>query len=428
MPKALVICHNDDNYPHDYQVRQYFLDNAPSGWICDIAIVQYTQGSKTYPPVVGYFSSLDDVVRFAIQNGYKIVMRSYRYNFNYLRLWDMLLNNGIFFVGANFDNQRVEFIMFPVPYDYEIPFLSSMISCGSGINQNQTSYSWGLELYDAPPDNNVAESWAVPIVASKIAWLMEIYPSANYYDIRALLRQCSNRYPNWNRYDGYGRPTIQTGLTPEPQPPLELSALRSIKSLNHSDYRYYLSEKPYCDTGNNTYSIFHKYLTIIRACEVKSILNKYIIRWRNFLQTGFEGTYVYINDELAYSGTDNNFVYTPPKDEFDATIKFKTKVNGVFSLDTDYSVLNVHFVVIKKKIYLFLNDYKLNKSIVKTDDLQVDKNELYVNSNLKVVSNTNTIEADLIGENLFELKVKYYKSSLSDETKININRFFNVYK
>jgi hypothetical protein len=413
--KAIVYCRDDSQVGHDLQVRNYFLQVAPSGWQCDIGVAQ-NLGNYNYPPFI-YLGSFEGIVNYAIQNGYKIFIRSYSNHQNYYYYWDTLFNNGIFAVSSHYSNSRIELDFQPNIAYKRVPLISSVITCGSGLNQNQTSYGIGLEFFDISPDDEIAESWSPPVIAGKIAQLLELYPTANFYDIRALLRQCSSKYPNWDKFDGYGKPNIVSGLEVEPQPPLELTPFQAILSVNHRGYT-----QTSCQTGQRNYFSYNGW----NACEVISPVNKYLIKWKNFLCTGFEGTYVYINDELVYSGTGESFYYTPPKENFEAVIKFKTKANGVFSRDTGYSVMNVYFATIKKGIYFFLNDYKNKIAEIKFENGEIDRFKVYKNNELVGETNQAELTTNLIEDVNFNLKLEFYKGNDFDYTTKNINRFFNV--
>jgi len=414
--KAIVYCDGDYNYAHDLNVRNIFLSVAPSGWQCDIAMAT-SSGNYTYPFVIGYFGSLLNIVNFAIENGYKIFIRSYSNHFVYYPEWDLLFNNQIFVVHSHYSNSRVELNFNPSIQYKRIPLISTCITCASGINQNQTSYGIGLEFFDVSPDNQVAESWSAPVVAGKIAQLLELYPTANFYDIRALLRQCSSKYPNWDKFDGYGKPNIVSGLEVEPQPPLELTPFQAILSVNHQGYT-----QTSCQTSQRSYFLYNGW----NACEIVSPVNKYLIKWKNFLCTGFEGTYVYINDELVYSGTGESFYFMPPKENFEAVIKFKTKANGVFSRDTSYSVISVYFATMKRKIYFFLNDYKNKLAKIKFENGSIDRFKVYKNGELIGETSQDELTTNLIEDVNFNLKLEFYKGNDFDYTTKNIKRFFNV--
>ncbi len=155
--------------------------------------------------------------------------------------------------------------------------LQAAIAVAGGTTRNLNSYGPGLEFIDAlalgvgSKTHEIAvQSYANQRTASRFAKILDTHPEYNIWDARQHLRQsASNWATGWNETNGYGRPNENARIGPlEPGPPVALKAERSRD--RHS---------------------------------VK-------FTWRNFLQTGFEGTVIARKDgRIIYDGTGTSFVW-----------------------------------------------------------------------------------------------------------------------
>lgn len=286
--KALVIGHTPYEW-HELLVRQKFLEVAPSNWVCEIVMVG--SGTPSYP-IVAYVQNIAQAVQYAVNNNYKIIIRSYSNPVGYLTEWEYAYENNIIVVHAHGSNSAVELLSPSF-------LLRSVICVSGGITNNQRSYGNGLELFDATPSGETEQSWATPVVAGRIAHLMNEYPSANICTIRGILRQkCTNYQSGWNKYNGYGRPINPNPSVIDVQPPFEI-----------------------------TYS--------------KNDKNIYTFRWKNCTQDGFQATRVVLNNSVIYEGTGESFSFSSYVLIPNAQVKFYTKANNNYSRDELYSVFNM---------------------------------------------------------------------------------------
>jgi hypothetical protein len=155
--------------------------------------------------------------------------------------------------------------------------LRAAIAVAGGTTRNLNSYGPGLEFIDAlalgvgSKTHEIAvQSYANQRTASRFAKILDAHPEYNIWDARQHLRQsASNWSTGWNETNGYGRPNENARIGPlEPGPPVAFKVERSRD--RHS---------------------------------VK-------FTWRNFLQTGFEGTVIARKDgRIIYEGTGRSFVW-----------------------------------------------------------------------------------------------------------------------
>lgn len=286
--KAMVIGHTPYEW-HELSVRQKFLEVAPSDWVCEIVMVG--SGTPSYP-IVAYVQSVAQAIQYAVNNNYKIIIRSYSNLLWYLTEWEYACDNNIIVVHSHGSNSAEELL-------WPRFLLRSVICVSGGITNNQRSYGNGLELFDATPSGETEQSWATPTVAGRIAHLMNQYPNANIYTIRGILRQkCTNYQTGWNKYNGYGRPINPNPSAIDVQPPFEI-----------------------------TYS--------------KNDRNVYTFRWKNYAQDGFQATRIVLNNSVIYEGTNESFSYSSYVPIPNAQVRFYTKANNNYSRDEAYTTFNV---------------------------------------------------------------------------------------
>lgn len=230
MSKALVIG-SHPNQSHDETVRNYFLTASPSAWTCDLAML----GSSTVSGSnIANFNNISDIVQHAIDNDYKIIIRSYTSMNSYKLEWANAVDNGIMVFHAHGANSYTRLTSPP-------NLLKGAVAVGGGLTANQLSYGPGLEMFDLPADNSLAESWTTPTLAGKFAEIIDAYPLENVYDHRQRLRQSGSfYYTGWIEDGGYGRDLNSYAGDLELSPPLELSISKSADSryvtFNWSNY------------------------------------------------------------------------------------------------------------------------------------------------------------------------------------------------
>jgi hypothetical protein len=252
--KALVIG-SVGNEAHEASVRQYFLDTA--SWTCHIAEI----GAGTPAGnIVTYQSNVSGCVQYAIDNEYKIIIRSYTGVYSFKLEWDAAVNAGIAVVHAHGSNSNV-FLSNP-------PFLISAITVGGGTTTNVRSYGPGLEIFDATVASETEESWTTAVIAGRLANILDDNPTYNIWDARQHLRQQATLYSNWTQANGYGKATNDVVSELGIAPPLECQATKA---------------------GNNGSVTFN---------------------WRNFLQTEYVRTRVSKAGTPIYQDTGVSHVWT----------------------------------------------------------------------------------------------------------------------
>jgi hypothetical protein len=258
MKKALVIGFNDGNLWHEQMVRNNFMETAPIGWECNIAQC-YGKSAGTITNVVVNPTTVAMAVQYAIDNNYKILISCYSSSVFYIPEWSHAKDHEIYVCVAHGSNNHVE-LSYP-------NMLRDAITVGGGNIDNERSYGKGLELFDAEANGGTAESNTVPVVAGKLAQILNINPHYNFWDVRQHLRQISSNYiTKWTLHNGYGRPSnIYSGLVLDMATPLEINAYKTNDS--------------------------------------KSV----VFSWKNIVQTKYAATVIKVDKTIIYDGIGNNF-------------------------------------------------------------------------------------------------------------------------
>jgi hypothetical protein len=210
MKKCLVIESSTTNEIHGYWVRTYFMLTNPT-WQCDVAYLVGTGAPSGYVVYnggsIGGPVGMSGVVQFAIENGYDMISRSYQSFMIFKLQWDIAFAAGIQVVHAHFSNDHVE--------NNDAPYLiQSVITVAGGVTENIRSWGNGLEFFDSVPltypflhpdwNENTVESFATPIVAAKIALIMDGCPTESIQEIRYRAQRTASQADNWTPHDGFG--------------------------------------------------------------------------------------------------------------------------------------------------------------------------------------------------------------------------------
>lgn len=168
MAKKCLVIGSVGNEAHENDVRNYFLATAPD-WTCHICEL----GSGTPAGnIITYQTSIANSVQYAIDNSYEIIVRSYSGGGSYELEWEHAMSHGILVSHAHGSNTPHQLLSFPSD-------LSFSMYIGAGLTANELSYGPTLDFYDAPADNNLAESWATALDLSFIPAICELNCSYN---------------------------------------------------------------------------------------------------------------------------------------------------------------------------------------------------------------------------------------------------------
>ena len=200
MSKAVVL--DSDPAGHGANVKNYFLNDAPNSWSCDVLSDSAT--------------SVNDII-----GTYDLVIRSMTGVWSRKPDWDELLDNNIPVVHAHGSNSNNELV--------NPPRLFSAITVGGedpddNDLDDETSYGDGLEIDAIAYDESTAQSYTTPTIA---ATLVKAYENTNnWWDARALVRQSASNYQSgWIPETGFGYyesgASIVTNV--ELQPPLDIT-------------------------------------------------------------------------------------------------------------------------------------------------------------------------------------------------------------
>ena len=180
------------------------------------------------------------------------------------------------------------------------------------------SYGPNEEFFDGASPGDTAESWAFSATAAKYAKIKQSNPGWNVYDIRQYLRQASTYWtsggqPVWREDGGFGYPQIanQFGM---PTPFTEANVTLPLEAGPPMEIKY----------------------TVSADGKVVSFT------WKNFLQTGFTGTMIKLNDsQTIYDGAQPSCTWNSTVTG-NATFHFYTKLaNGGLSRAEAYTVVTV---------------------------------------------------------------------------------------
>jgi len=199
LSKAVVL--DSDPSGHGANVKSYFLNDAPSGWSCDVL----SDGSTTVNDIIG---------------SYDLVIRSMTGVWGRKSDWDKLVDNNIPVVHTHGSNSNDKLV--------NPPRLFSAITVGGedpddNDLDDETSYGNGLEIDAIAHDGSTAQSYTAPTIA---AALVKAYENTNnWWDARALIRQSASNYQSgWTPETGFGYyrsgDSIESNV--ELQPPLDI--------------------------------------------------------------------------------------------------------------------------------------------------------------------------------------------------------------
>ncbi len=277
------------------------FQQSTTNWTCDVV---YRKGNPGYDnwtkfpsgSVVAILPDFRAMISYAISNRYRMVLvpvtPAEQDLYRFKTEWDRATAAGILVVMPHHGSLSMS--RKPEARRLSPPRLFSAVTIGAGTTNNVRSFGPGLEFFDAPSGQKFAygaptELEALPVLAAKLAQLLETHPAYNLYDARQHLRQSSSYYTSgWVEDGGYGRPPQQqaqiSGL--DPGPPLEIQATKST------------------DGKSVTFS------------------------WLNFLQTGFAETVIVRNDgRTVYHGAGTNVVWQSDLNG-EETFKFFSKNQG----------------------------------------------------------------------------------------------------
>lgn len=222
MPKCLVIGHQGFR-DHEVQVLNAFLTACHPDWTADVAASEYT-GSDPRVVFKGANITMEDIIAFAIDEGYEMILRSYTMGSNYEHLWRQFTDSGgIALIPLHGNTHTYE----PIP-----PHLPSWaIISGGGDTRNRTSYGPSFELWESGADFGYSnsQSFSSPIVAAKMTRYLA--QGLSVLDARQAMRQFASFYddPGWTPEDGYGRPAFpQEVIDPldlDLMPPLDIEVI-----------------------------------------------------------------------------------------------------------------------------------------------------------------------------------------------------------
>jgi hypothetical protein len=286
-----------------------------TNWTADVVLRKgnpaYDQWNR-FPsgPVVAILPDYHAMISYAISNHYRMVLVPATFSekdpYTYKAEWDRATAAGILVVMTHYGSPSTS--RAPIVRQIGPRSLFSAVTVGAGITNNIRTFGPGLEFFDAPSGNQLptgapTQVEAVPVIAAKLAHILDAHPEYNLWDARQHLRQSSSYYVSgWREDGGYGRPpTEQAPIGAlDLAPPLEIQASKSADG--------------------------------------KSVT----LSWQNFFQTSFAEIVIRRKDGgEIYRGTGTNFVWRSDLDGDEIFQFFSKDRAGHLSKAESYTVIRV---------------------------------------------------------------------------------------